>query len=71
MGELFKAVWTGATDTIQGITSAIKTAFMNLIYVDPTASAPVLSDFAKFSFMLIGFSLALSVVFMIVRKIKA
>lgn len=23
MGELFKAVWTGATDTIQGITSAI------------------------------------------------
>ena len=70
MGELINEIFSGFTNAIQGLASGIKDAFLNIIYVDPSASERVLSDFAKFGFVMIGLTLALSIVFGIVRKIR-
>lgn len=70
MAELINQIFTGFTDAIKGIASGLKNAFEQIIYVDPSATEKVLSDFAKFSFIIMGLSLAFSVVFLIVRKIR-
>lgn len=70
MAELINQIFTGFTDAIKGIASGLKNAFEQIIYVDPSATEKVLSDFAKFSFIMMGLSLAFSVVFLIVRKIR-
>lgn len=70
MAELINQIFTGFTDAIKGIASGLKNAFEQIIYVDPSATEKVLSDFAKFSFIMLGLSLAFSVVFLIVRKIR-
>ena len=70
MAELINQIFTGFTDAIKGISSGLKNAFEQIIYVDPSATEKVLSDFAKFSFIMMGLSLAFSVVFLIVRKIR-
>ena len=70
MAELINQIFTGFTDAIKGIASGLKNAFEQIIYVDPSATEKVLSDFAIFSFVMMGLSLAFSVVFLIVRKIR-
>lgn len=70
MAELINQIFTGFTDAIKGIASGLKNAFEQIIYVDPSATEKVLSDFAKFSFIMMGLSLAFSIVFLIVRKIR-
>lgn len=70
MAELINQIFTGFTDAIRGIASGLKDAFEQIIYVDPTATQKVLSDFAKFAFIMMGLSLAFSIVFLIVRKIR-
>lgn len=70
MAELINQIFTGFTDAIKGIAGGLKNAFEHIIYVDPLASEKVLSDFAKFAFIMMGLSLAFSIVFLIVRKIR-
>lgn len=70
MAELINQIFTGFTDAIKGIASGLKDSFEQIIYVDPSATEKVLSDFAKFSFIMMGLSLAFSIVFLIVRKIR-
>ncbi|CDC68704.1 unknown [Staphylococcus sp. CAG:324] len=70
MGELINQIFTGFSDAIEGISNGLKDAFLNIIYVDPTASEKVVSEFAKFAFVMFGLSLAFTIVFLIVRKIK-
>lgn len=71
MTELFTELWSVLTSAISNFTGAIKDAFLNIIYVDPDASTKVVSDFAKFGFALVGLSLGLSLIYFIVKKIKA
>lgn len=71
MGELITTMFSGVTDTITGLGTAIKDMFMNLLFVDPSASDLVLSEFAKFSFLLMGVSLALGLGYFIINKIRA
>lgn len=68
-GEIIKEIFLGFSDTIKGMSGGIKDAFMNIIYEDPTATTKVLSDFAKFGFVIMGFGLAGSLVFLGIRKI--
>ncbi len=70
MGELINQIFIGFTDAIKGIAGGLKSAFEQLIYVDPDATTKTLSDFAKFSFVMMGLSLAFSIIFLIVRKIR-
>lgn len=70
MTELFTELWTVFTTCITNFAGGIKDAFLNLLYVDPTADSLVVSDFAKFGFIMIGFSLGLGVVRMIIHKIR-
>ncbi|MEG2541394.1 MAG: hypothetical protein RSB59_06480 [Clostridia bacterium] len=70
MGELIKQVFSSFGETITGMTSGIKSAFMNLLYVDPLATAPVVSDMAKFMFLMLGLSLALGLVSGAIALIK-
>lgn len=71
MGELITTMFSGVTETITGLGSAIKDMFMNLLFVDPAAETLVLSEFAKFSFLLMGVSLALGLGYFIINKIRA
>lgn len=70
MAELINQIFTGFTDAIKGIAGGLKNAFEEIIYVDPSATEKVLSDFAKYAFIMMGLSLAFSIVFLIVRKIR-
>ena len=63
-------MFSGVNDAITGLGTAIKDMFMHLLYVDPAASTPVLSDFAKFSFLFMGVSLAFGLGYFIIRKIR-
>lgn len=71
MGSLIQTMFSGVTETVQGLASGIKEMFLNLIYENPTASEKVVSEFAEFSFLLMGVSLALGLGYFIIRKIRA
>ena len=70
MGELITTMFSAFTDTITGISTGVKDMFMNLLYEDPTSSVLVLSDFAKFGFLMMGLSMALGLGYFIIRKIR-
>lgn len=70
MGELITEMFSTFSTTITGLATGIKDMFMNLIYVDPTAQTLVLSDFAKFGFIMAGLSMALGLGYVIIRKIR-
>lgn len=71
MGSLIQTMFSGVTETVQGLASGVKDMFLNLIYEDPAASEKVVSEFAEFSFLLMGVSLALGLGYFIIRKIRA
>ena len=62
MGTMVQTIFSSFTDVIGGMAGGIKEAFMNIIYVDPSASEKVLSDIAQFGFYGIGISLAIGLV---------
>lgn len=62
MNALLTNLFDGFTSSISNIASGLKTAFGNIIYVDPAASTPVVSDIAKFGFIMLGFGMAIGVV---------
>lgn len=70
MGELITTMFSGFTTTITGLSTGIKDMFMNLLYEDPTATTLVLSDFAKFGFIMAGLSMALGLGYFVIRKIR-
>ena len=70
MGELITTMFSGFTNTITGLSTGVKDMFMNLLYEDPTATTLVLSDFAKFGFVMAGLSMALGLGYFVIRKIR-
>lgn len=71
MGSLIQTMFSGVTETVEGLASGVKQMFLHLIYEDPSASEKVVSEFAEFSFLLMGVSLALGLGYFIIRKIRA
>ena len=70
MTELITTMFSGFTQTMGSFANGIKEGFTNVIYVDPTASELVVSDLAKFGFLVGGVALALGVTFFIIRKVR-
>ena len=70
MGELITTMFSGFSSVITGLSTGVKDMFMNLLYEDPTATTLVLSDFAKFGFLIAGLSMALGLGYFIIRKIR-
>lgn len=70
MGELITTMFSTFSDTISGLADGVKDMFMNILYVDPAAEQLVLSDFAKFGFIMAGVSLALGLGYFVIRKIR-
>lgn len=64
-------IFSGFTDTIKGLAGGIKDGFLNLIYVDPSASEKVMSDIAEFCFVAGGVTLAIGIVWGTFRLIRA
>ena len=70
MGELVTQMFSTFNDTITGLAGGVKSMFMNMLYVDPAAEQLVISDFAKFGFVMAGLSMALGLGYFIIRKIR-
>ena len=70
MTELITTMFSGFSDTIGGLANGVKEMFMNILYVDPTAQTLVVSDFAKFGFVMAGLSMALGLGYFIIRKVR-
>ena len=70
LGGLITTMFSAFSETIGGLADGVKDMFMNLLYEDPTASVLVLSDFAKFGFLMMGLSMALGLGYFIIRKIR-
>ena len=70
MGELITSMFSSFSDVISGLAGGVKEMFMNLLYENPTAEVLVVSDFAKFGFIMAGLSLALGLGYFIIKKIR-
>ena len=70
MGTLITDLFSGFTDTISGVASGVKTAFMQLLYVDPAAETKVVADLPKFLFVMLGLSMAIGITYTIFKLIK-
>ena len=70
MGELITEMFSTFSTPISGLSKGVKDMFVNFLYEDPTAEVLVLSDFAKFGFVMAGLSLALGLGYFIIRKIR-
>lgn len=71
MSELITAIFTTFTSVIQGLSSGLKTAFSQLLYVDPAAENPVFSPMVLFIFTLAGFGLATGILYKMFGLIKS
>ena len=70
MTDIIKNIFSGFSETIKGLAGGIKDAFLNILYVDPSASEKVLSDVAQFGFLFLGLSMAIGLVYVAVRLIR-
>ncbi len=70
MGEIITDIMSGFTGSISGLTGGIRDAFTSLIYETSASGDQVISNFAKFGFVLLGFGLAISVIFFIINLIR-
>lgn len=70
MSELITTLFSSFTTAITSLGTGIKDAFMNVLYVDPSASQPVISELAKFGFLTAGLAMAIGLVYGAVRLIK-
>ena len=69
MSDLITTLFSSFTDAIKAMGNGIKEAFLNILYVNPTAETLV-SDFAKFMFLTAGLGLAIGLIFGAVRLIR-
>ena len=70
MSELITTMFQGFTEIIPAIMGALKDGFQEIIYVDPSASTKVVSDFAKFGFLIAGLGLGLGLTYFTVNLIR-
>lgn len=70
MGEIVSTIFDSVGGVITGIADGIKDAANALIYEDPTAAQPVLSNFMQFGLVFLGISIAFSIGFMVFRMIR-
>lgn len=70
MSDVITSIFSSFTDTISGLGQGIKNAFLQIFYVDPTASDLVVSDVAKFGFLMLGFAMATGLVMGAVRMLR-
>lgn len=70
MSELITTLFSAFTTTLTSMASGIKDSFLNILYVDPSAASPVISEFAKFGFLMVGLSMAVGLVYGAVRLIR-
>lgn len=71
MSELITAIFSTFTTVIQGLATGLKTAFSQLLYVDPTAENPVFSPMVLFIFTLAGLGLATGILYKMFGLIKS
>lgn len=71
MTKLIEEIFSAFSAVITGLTSGLKDAFGNIIYVDPAASNPVFSPMILFLFMMAGLGLATGIVYKIFGMVKA
>ena len=67
---LITAMSTGITAWLQILPDAIKSVFLNLIYEDPTATTPVVSQFAYFIFAFLGVAIVSGIVWFVLHLVK-
>ena len=70
MGEIITSITSSFSEVIQAFTSGIRDAFTGLIYETSASGEQVLSDFAKFGFVMMGLGAAVGIVFFIVKLIR-
>ena len=72
MGNIVTKFGEGFTSMLGPLAEGLKTGFSNLIYVDPTATEKVLSDFAEVGLVVGGAMLAVGIgmgIFNLVRSL--
>ena len=67
---LISAFTAGITALVTDIPNALKQGFTNLIYEDPAASTPVLSNFATFGLVFAGIALGAGLLYLVVNMIR-
>lgn len=70
MGEIVNTVFDSLGGVIEKMVDAMRTAFSHLIWEDPDATEKVLSDFAQFGLVFLGISIAVGIVYTIVRMVR-
>ncbi len=70
MSDIVSKIFSGFTDTITNLASGIKSAFVNILYEDPSASSKVLSSVAEFGLVFMGISLAIGLVYGAIRLVR-
>lgn len=71
MDQLITTMFSTVSTTATGLGSGIKEMFLNLIWENPTAAERVLSDFSKFSFMMLGVGLVLGLGYVTLRALRS
>ena len=70
MSELISTIFENFSVVIGGLSDGLKTAFSNLIYVDPAATNPVLSPLVLFVFTMLGLGIATGILYKIFGLVK-
>lgn len=70
MGELITSFLSSMTEVVTGIIGTIKDGFVSFIYVDPSAQTLIVSDIAKFVFIMAGVGVAMGLVGMVMAIIR-
>lgn len=70
MSELITTLFSVFTTVITSLAGGLKTAFANLLYVDPAASSPEFSPVVLFLFTMAGVGLACGILFKMFALIK-
>lgn len=70
MGDIVTKIFNGFSTTITNMASGIKSAFLNILYEDPTAETKVLSGLAEFGLVFLGISMAIGLCYTAISLIK-
>ena len=70
MLDLIQNIFASFTSVISGLTGGIKSAFSHFIYEDPAAETLQVSGIAQFIFIMLGVSMAIGLVYFIMRLVK-
>ena len=68
--SLFEALTAGITGIIAPMVEGIKEGFLEVIYVDPSATTPELSAIAYFLFAMLGLSIGVGLVWLVISLFK-